>query len=93
MEPLMDATPFPADAETFYSRRDHRTNAYGQFDVRYADRSVLITADPRALTSFAGQVMFLITCNRLCGAPHNRFNAANMIMRTLILESPNFCLS
>jgi DNA replication protein DnaC len=24
----------------------------------------------------------VITTNRLCGAPHNRFNAANMIMRS-----------
>ena len=61
----MDTTSFPADAETFYRRRDNRTNAYGQVDVRYAQRSVLITADTSALTSFAGQVMFLITCNLL----------------------------
>jgi hypothetical protein len=65
MEPLMDPTPFPADADAFYSRRDHRTNAYGQVDVRYAHRSVLITGETRALKTFAGQVMFLITCNLL----------------------------
>ena len=88
----MDATPFLADAETFYSRRDHRTNAYGQVDVRYADRSVLITADPRALTSFAGQVMFLVTCNLLARwcrrvfvavpglALHERFRASDALI-------------
>jgi hypothetical protein len=65
MEPLMDVTPFPADAEAFYVRRDHRTNAYGQVDVRYASRSVSITADAQALSGFAGQVIFLITCNLL----------------------------
>jgi len=57
--------PFPADAETFYHRRDHRTNTYGLVDVRYAERSVLITADTRVPTSFAGQVMFVVTCNLL----------------------------
>lgn len=61
----MDETPFPTDAETFYARRDHRTNAYGQMDARYARRSVLISADTRALTSFSGQVMFLVSCNLL----------------------------
>jgi hypothetical protein len=65
MEPMMDATPFPTEAEAFYRCRDHRTNAYGRVDVRYTHRSVLITADTRALRSFAGQVMFLVTCNLL----------------------------
>jgi len=32
----------------------------------------------------------VVTTNRLCGAPHKRFNAANIIMRTLIPESPGF---
>ncbi len=61
----MDEMPFPTDAAAFYARRDHRTNAYGQVDVRYAKQSVLITADSRVLASFAGQVMFLVSCNLL----------------------------
>lgn len=61
----MDETPFPTDAETFYARRDHRTNAYGQMDARYARRIVLISADARALASFSGQVIFLVSCNLL----------------------------
>ena len=87
----MDA--FPATADDFYLRRDHRTNAYGHVDVRYVRRTVRVTADARALTSFAGQVLFLITCNilaRWCrcvvitvdDAPlHARFRASNSIVR------------
>jgi DNA replication protein DnaC len=32
----------------------------------------------------------LITTNLLCGAPHNLFNAANIVMRTHIPENPLF---
>jgi len=35
----------------------------------------------------------LVTTNRLCGAPHKRFNAESIVMRTLIPESPAFPLS
>ena len=34
----------------------------------------------------------LVTTNKLCGAPHNRFNAASIVMRTLVSESPGFPL-
>jgi DNA replication protein DnaC len=34
----------------------------------------------------------LITSNKLCGAPHNKFNAASIVMRTLVHESLQFGL-
>ncbi|MGB5254778.1 MAG: ATP-binding protein, partial [Sedimenticolaceae bacterium] len=34
----------------------------------------------------------IITTNRLCGAPHNRFNAAHIVMRTLVPERLAFAL-
>ena len=34
----------------------------------------------------------IITTNPLCGAPHKRFNAAHIVMRTLVPESPGFLL-
>ena len=34
----------------------------------------------------------LITTNSLCGAPHKLFNAAHIVMRTLVPESPGFLL-
>jgi hypothetical protein len=92
----MDATPFPTDAEAFYARRDHRTNAYGQVDLRYARRSVAITADTRALSSFAGQVVFLITCNLLARwcrrvflavpevSPHERFRRGGALVESAL---------
>ena len=61
----MDEMPFPTDAKTFYARRDHRTNAYGHVDVQYAEQNVLIPAQSGVLASFAGQVMFLVSCNLL----------------------------
>jgi DNA replication protein DnaC len=35
----------------------------------------------------------IVTTNRLCGAPHKRFNAESIVMRTLIPESPGFAVS
>ena len=35
----------------------------------------------------------VVTTNKLCGAPHKRFNAASIVMRTLVSESPGFPLS
>jgi DNA replication protein DnaC len=34
------------------------------------------------------QMSIVITTNRLCGAPHNRFNAEPMIMRSLVKRGP-----
>src|SRR6266581_4279725 len=34
----------------------------------------------------------IITSNRLCGAPHNRFNAEHIVMRTPVAESPQSSL-
>jgi hypothetical protein len=90
---VMDINEFPSTAVDFYLRRDHRTNAYGHVDVRYTGRTVLVTADTRALTSFAGQVLFLVTCNLLArwcrrvaitvdDAPlHARFRARGSLVR------------
>ena len=39
----------------------------------------------------AGSMIF--TSNRLCGSPHNLFNAASIVMRTLVPESPRLWLS
>jgi hypothetical protein len=35
----------------------------------------------------------VLTSNRLCGAPHNLFNAANIVMWTPVRESPHLQLS
>ena len=35
----------------------------------------------------------IVTSNLLCGSPHNLINAANMVMRTLVPESPHWALS
>src|SRR5262249_34058259 len=35
----------------------------------------------------------ILTSNLLCGAPHNKFNAEHIVMRTLVRESPQSSLS
>jgi ThiF family protein len=56
--------PFPEAPEEFYRLRDDRTN---RVDVAptYATRSVSITADKGILSTEAGQVLFLSSCNLL----------------------------
>jgi hypothetical protein len=56
---------FPATADEFYRRRDHRTNEYREVEPCYADRVVWVTAEAGCLEYLSGQVTFLTTCNLL----------------------------
>src|SRR5688500_18931593 len=56
---------FAAAEEEYCAGRDHRTNIYQGMAGEYAERSVLVTADSVILSSLAGQVAFLVTCNLL----------------------------
>ena len=60
----MEIGPFPETSEEFYRLRDDRTNRAGVAPT-YATRSVAITADKGILSTDAGQVLFLSSCNLL----------------------------
>ena len=57
---------------------------YLSYDARYADLFFEVVTR-RYLNR-----PILLTTNLLCGAPHNLFNAASIVMRTPILGSPTF---
>jgi len=59
---------------------------YLSYDSRYADLFFEV------ITRRYQKNPVIITTNLLCGALHNRFNAARIVMRTLVPESPQFQL-
>jgi DNA replication protein DnaC len=89
--------------ELYASLADRSTsrllNRLSRYDVLQIDELGYLTLKPEQVNAFFklmdlryGRRPSIITTNRKCGAPHLRFNAANIVMRTLVPESPEFPL-
>lgn len=55
----------PTNADEFYAKRDHRTNAYTGVSPAFAAKTVLVTADEAALRTYTGQLIASLSANLL----------------------------
>jgi hypothetical protein len=61
----MSLPPFPETASQFYALRDNRTSTYDAMATGYWERRVFVDVTPGVASSFAGQVMLVVSANLL----------------------------